>query len=254
MSLEGLDRLAAIGQSLLDSHNPLETHSEFNIWVSQVSDWLNVRCPDSGLSADWAAQGNSNLVVGGEYYSDQMTWSLFYMKVQGRLAWLSRLPNRIKLERLAAPAMAQNEAKKTERKDIKLQTVSHAYVDHGRINELKGVKSPNFDLAKVVRLCEEINVCFVGECYLAIIVLTRALLDHVPPIFQCQSFSEVANNYSGAKSFRDAMRSLDTSSRKIADHYLHSQVRKTESLPNVTQIDFSNVIDFLLAEVVRVLK
>ncbi len=254
MSLEGLDRLTAVGQSLLDSHDPSQTHSEFNYWISQVSDWLNENYPNSGLSADWAAQGDSNLVVGGGYYDDPTSWSIFRMRVQARLRWLGQLPFKIQLARLSAPAIAQNEAKQTGRKEIKLQTVSRAYVDPDRINELKKLKNPKFDLAKIVRLCEEINVCFAGECYLAIIVLTRALLDHVPPIFQCRSFGEVANNYAGARSFKEAMQHLDTSSRKIADHYLHGQVRNTESLPNVTQIDFSNDIDFLLAEVARVLK
>ena len=50
------------------------------------------------------------------------------------------------------------------------------------------------------------------------------------------------------------MANLETSSRKIADHYLHAQIRQSEALPNVTQIDFSNAVDFLLAEIVRVLK
>lgn len=254
MSLEGLDQLTAIGQSLLDSHHPSKTHSEFNCWISQVSDWLNENYPNSGLSADWAAQGDSNLVVGGGYYDDPTSWSIFRTRVQARLRWLGQLPFKIQLARFSAPAIVQNEAKQIGRKEIKLQTVSREYVDPDRINELKKIKNSKFDLAKIVRLCEEINVCFAGECHLAIIVLTRALLDHVPPIFQCRSFGEIANNYAGVRSFKEAMKHLDTSSRKIADHYLHGQVRNTESLPNVTQIDFSNDIDFLLAEVARVLK
>ena len=81
--------------------------------------------------------------------------------------------------------------------------------------------------------------------------LTRAIIDHVPPIFGCKSFAEVTNNYGGTKSFKEAMANLETSSRKIADHYLHGQIRKSESLPNVTQIDFSNNIDLLLGEIDR---
>lgn len=254
MSLDGLDQLTAQGQELLDSHDAVHTHSDFNHWVSDVSNWLNESFPNSGLSADWCAQGDSNLVVGGGYYNDPTSWSIFRMRVQARLRWLGQLPSKIKLARLSAPAIAQNEAKQSGRKEIKLQTVSRAYVDPDRINELKALPNPKFDLAKVIRLCEEINVCFAGECYMAIIVLTRGLLDHVPPIFNCKTFSEVANNYSGTRSFREAMQHLDTSSRKIADHYLHGQIRAAESLPNVTQIDFSNDIDFLLAEVARLLK
>jgi hypothetical protein len=50
------------------------------------------------------------------------------------------------------------------------------------------------------------------------------------------------------------MQRLDESSRRIADQHLHCQIRKTEVLPNKTQVDFRNDIDFLLAEVARLLK
>ena len=47
---------------------------------------------------------------------------------------------------------------------------------------------------------------------------------------------------------------LDSSSRKIADAFLHTQIRSKEVLPNSTQIDFSNDLDVLLSEIYRTLK
>ena len=79
-------------------------------------------------------------------------------------------------------------------------------------------------------------------------------MDHVPPIFGCKKFSEVANNYAGAKSFKESMLNLENSSRKISDQYLHVQVRASETLPTVRQVDFSNDLDVLLGEIVRILK
>lgn len=253
MPLDGLDKLVSRGQRLLDEHEPVQAHSEFNYWVNEVSRWLSGKFPDSGLTADWAAQGDSNLVMGGGYYDDPSSWSIFRMRVQGRLRWLGNLPLKLQITNLSAPAQVQNEAKQQGRKEIKLNTVSRAYVDPDRINELKAITSDNFDLSKLVRLCEELNICFAGECYLSMVMLTRAILDHVAPIFQLSKFSEIANNYSGAKSFKEAMQNLENSSRKISDYYLHSQIRKSETLPNVTQIDFSNNLDFLLAEITRIL-
>ena len=252
MPLTGMDKLVAKGQCLLDEHDPVDTHSAFNYWVSETSRWLNDLYPDSGLSAKWAAQGNSPLVMGGGYHDDPLTWSRFRMMVQGRLQWLGNLPLELKISQLSAPAKAQNEAKQSGRKEIKLNTTSRAYVDPDRINKLKAISSDDFDLSKLVRLCEELNICFAGECYLSMVMLTRAILDHVPPVFSCSSFSEVANNYSGSKSFKSVMLHLDNTSRKISDHYLHTQIRNSEMLPNVTQIDFSNDLDFLLAEILRV--
>lgn len=85
-------------------------------------------------------------------------------------------------------------------------------------------------------------------------MLVRSILDHVPPEFSCKSFSEVANNYAGSKSFKQSMAHLENSSRKIADAHLHTQIRKTESLPNKTQVNFTNDLDVLLAEIARILR
>jgi hypothetical protein len=89
---------------------------------------------------------------------------------------------------------------------------------------------------------------------LALAALVRTVLDHVPPVFGYKSFSEIANSHAGGKSFKESMNHLDSSARKIADQYLHAQVRNSEVLPNIVQVDFSNDLDVLLAEIVRVLK
>jgi hypothetical protein len=118
------------------------------------------------------------------------------------------------------------------------------YVDLTRIEQLKSLDSSSFDFAKLVRLCEELNTCYANECYFAVAMLVRAVLDHVPPVFDCKGFGEVANT--SGKSFKDSMVHLENSSRKIADAHLHGQIRKRESLPNKTQVNFANDIDVLL--------
>jgi len=92
-----------------------------------------------------------------------------------------------------------------------------------------------YDLSRLIRLCEEINLSFSSKCYFSVILLIRALLDHIPPIFQYRNFTEVANNYGrGGKSFKESMERLENSSRKLADGYLHIQIRNKEILPNST--------------------
>ena len=128
------------------------------------------------------------------------------------------------------------------------------YIDKSRLQELINITATRFDLSRLMEILEELNICYKNHCYISVITLTRALLDHVPPIFSCKSFSEVTNNVAGSKSFKESMKHLEDSSRKIADQHLHTQVRKRESLPNRTQVNFSNDIDVLLSELVRVLK
>lgn len=122
-----------------------------------------------------------------------------------------------------------------------------------RIAELRALSSAQFDFRKLVRLCEELNIAFQEECYFATAMLTRCLLDHVPPIFGKTTFSEVANNYSaGGKSFKEAMHHLESAARKVADAHLHMIIRKSETLPTAQQVNFSSQLDVLLSEIVRI--
>lgn len=127
------------------------------------------------------------------------------------------------------------------------------FVDSKRIKELKKIKNNQFDLQRLIKMIEELNDAFSSNNCISVILLTRAIIDHVPPIFGCNNFSEVANNYKGAKSFKEAMLYLNSSSRKIADAYLHIKIRRKETLPNKTQVNFSNDLDVLLAEITRIL-
>jgi hypothetical protein len=135
-------------------------------------------------------------------------------------------------------------------------TITHVsdYVNIQRIDELRCVNGTSYDLSKLVRMCEEINICYSSDAYFATLMLVRSILDHISPIFKCKAFSEIANNYNGGKSFKEAMQRLENTSRKIADSYLHSHIRNSESLPNSTQVKFDSELDFLLAEIYRILK
>jgi integrase len=134
------------------------------------------------------------------------------------------------------------------------QTERKVFVEQQRIDKLRKIKSDDFDLTRLIQLCEELNGCAEGGWYLAISMLIRAIMDHVPPIFGYKNFAEVVNNYSGGKSFKQQMEHLENSSRKIADRHLHTPIRNKEDLPTYAQIDFKSDIDVLLSEIVRVLK
>ena len=131
---------------------------------------------------------------------------------------------------------------------------STVFIDPVRIAELKSLTASKFDVSRVVQYCVELDSSYRNGCYLAVSALTRALMDHVPPVFDCNGFAEIANNYGGSKSFKTSMKHLSSSARAIGDSHLHTQIRKTEVLPTATQVNFANDLDVLLAEVVRILK
>jgi len=130
-------------------------------------------------------------------------------------------------------------------------TNEFSLIADSRLDELRALTSPQFDFRKLIRLCEELNTAYQQECYFATAMLTRAVLDHVPPIFGKQEFDEVASNY-GGKSFKGTMHHLQNASRNVADGHLHQQVRKTETLPTAQQVNCGQQLDVLLQEIVRV--
>ena len=137
--------------------------------------------------------------------------------------------------------------------NTKTNNTSEDYINSSRLDELKNTENSHFDLSRLIRLCEEINYAHQNNCFMTIAMLLRAIIDHVPPIFSLNKFSEVVNNYSGSKSFKELMASFEKSSRKIADSHLHTHIRSKESLPTFTQVNFSPQLDCLLSEIIRIL-
>lgn len=132
------------------------------------------------------------------------------------------------------------------------QAPGETYVSPKLITELRDIKGGAFDMTRLAEFCRELNVTAAGKANLATTMLVRAILDHVPPALGCASFAEVVSNYSGSKSFKDHMRHLDSSSRKIADGSLHTRIRRRESVPTDIEVDFRSAIGELVREVLRV--
>lgn len=126
------------------------------------------------------------------------------------------------------------------------------YVSLSRINEIRAISSPSWDLKRLIRLCEEINSSFAAGNYLATGMLLRAVADHIPPIFGAGNFGQYASSIA-SRSLKGSMEHLQGSLRNIADSLLHEKVRRKEVLPTASQVDFRQDLDVLLGEVVRVL-
>jgi hypothetical protein len=142
-----------------------------------------------------------------------------------------------------------------EREKIKQTIIENAtdFVNQKRIKELNSIDSEDFDLKKLIKFCNELNDNYSNGNYFSVAMLGRSIINHVPPVFGFTKFNEVTNNY-GGKSFKASMNHLNVSMKNIADNFLHETVRKKEILPNSTQVNFSQDLDVLLAELVRVLQ
>jgi hypothetical protein len=233
-----MDKLKTL-RKLEDLRNIVDQQKGFN----SKSDFL-----------EWAAKIEPLLAFNPSYQSN---FSYDLSMIHAPISSLTATPLADRMRTTLRQAIEQLKHERDtadEPQPIKTSNSNKDYVHPDRMKELRQVSSDKFDLCKLLRFCEELNECYRTESILSIIMLTRALIDHVPPLFGCKNFNEVANNYNGTKSFKESMERLNASSRKIADQHLHTPIRKSESIPTMNQANFSNDIDVLLAEVYRILK
>jgi len=126
------------------------------------------------------------------------------------------------------------------------------YIAAARLENLRKLQSPQFDIRRLVRMCEEINSSWQHGNLIAVAALTRILLDHVPPIFGHPTFVQVTANAS--RSLKAIFEALEQNSRKISDSLIHQTIRKKETLPTEQMVNCSQNMDVLLAELIRVIE
>ncbi len=127
------------------------------------------------------------------------------------------------------------------------------YLDKYTLLRLIKIESKNFDLSRLIALCNELDDNYSLENYHSCVMLLRAILDHIPPIFGKTSFDDVCAQY-GGRSFKDIMRPLNETAKKIGDNYLHTQISKKVVVITKTQVDFQANLDMLLNEAAIILE
>lgn len=128
-----------------------------------------------------------------------------------------------------------------------------AYIDKNTLLRLIKIENKNFDLNRLISFCNELNDNYSLENYHSCAMLLRAILDHIPPIFDRKNFDDVCAQY-GGKSFKDIMRPLNETAKKIGDDYLHTQISKKVLATTKTQVNFQANLDTLLNEVAAILE
>jgi hypothetical protein len=123
------------------------------------------------------------------------------------------------------------------------------FIDDETLRELRSKASSSFDIRKLVRFCEEINDSYARGNYLASALLIRAVMNHVPPIFGCGTFSEVTAQ--AGRSLKTIFERLEDSARPIADLHTHALIRKKEQLPTKHQVEpYKACFELLIQEVI----
>ena len=128
-----------------------------------------------------------------------------------------------------------------------------AYIDKNTLLRLSRIENDDFDLSKLIALCNELNDNYSLKNYHSCAMLLRAMVDHIPPIFRKTSFADVCLQHEG-RSFKNIMKPLNDTAKKIGDDYLHTQISKKVLAVTKTQVSFQANLDVLLNEVAAILE
>ena len=120
------------------------------------------------------------------------------------------------------------------------------------VERLQDVHSGRFDIAFLVRLCEEINSCFAHGNIVATALMMRTVLNYVPPVFGHNNFKEVAAH--SKRSHRDNFVHLENGLRKIADSLGHGTIANSSVYPSTSQVaPYKPQFEMLLNQVCDIL-
>lgn len=127
------------------------------------------------------------------------------------------------------------------------------FIDNSIIDRLRQKVTTNFDTQKLIKYLEEINYNYQAENFLTCAILTRAVLNYIPPIFSQTNFRNVVSNHSTNPYTRknDNFDTLEQGMRKIGDLHNHDMIKKTESIPTKNQIEpYKPQFEYLLNEII----
>lgn len=137
-----------------------------------------------------------------------------------------------------------------KRYNFEAQEQSTVYVNQEIIEDFIK-KQDGFNYKKLIRLLGELNSNLaVGYPYSSS-MLIRAILDHIPPLLGCNSFEEVADNYSWPRTDKEYMKRL-LDFKNDADDALHRQISKDQDLLEMDNLPNSNRVNRLLQECLKV--
>jgi hypothetical protein len=246
-----LDQLSLEGSEILKLRSSTaEASKRCANWISNVAEYLVSHYPNSGYVPEWLSLDGRQLNTDHPQAVIDLNWPPFAAAIQARLSWLGNLPSKFSLDCALGKSFTQTI--KLQDSQSSHQSLKKPLIDYRRISELKSLRHDKYPLDKLIAVCEEINECFVNDCYYAVISLTRMIVDYVPPIFDQPNFESVVSQ--SQKSAKAVLEKLSGVAKHLADIHLHKQATSSESHPTSAQVDFSAPLDYLLQMICERLK
>lgn len=124
---------------------------------------------------------------------------------------------------------------------IKLKTLLTArnnYIDPRLIAALR--KCSEKPPVKLIEHCVSLNNSYKNKNYTTVAIVIRGVLDYIPTVFGFANTVQVYSELQGKKTFKEALKLLDQTTRNLADDGLHSPARKDETL-KVSKLTLDNL-------------
>lgn len=207
-----------------------------NIFIEEI---------ENSVNNIWGTEAYQNLKNELQSYFSSNSVYAKNIKEERRILWEEAL----KKVRLKLTAIRSDLEQK-----IRLETlINNNFIEESIIINLRAVSNPNFDLRKLIQFCEELNSNYKTNNFLSCILILRAVLNYVPPIFGYHSFAQVVSQ--SGRSLKDIFGVLENECRKVADLHTHLPISKNESLPTKNQIEpFKVQFEILIVEIYKTLK
>ena len=95
----------------------------------------------------------------------------------------------------------------------KFKNNSNVFIDENIIIKFEDLIDPKFDTIKLLQYLKEVNRSYKEGDFLSCILLLRAVLNYVPPVFGHSTFSQVVSQ--SGRSLKEIFSFLEEGLRKI---------------------------------------
>jgi hypothetical protein len=127
------------------------------------------------------------------------------------------------------------------------------FLDSNLIADFKSLINPQFDPKKLIVYFEELNKNYRAGNVISCILLIRAVLNYVPPVFGQTTFIQVISQC--GRSLKDIFDPLEQGIRKIADLHTHQLISNNETCPTLNQIEsYKPQFEVLVSEIWKKIK
>lgn len=138
---------------------------------------------------------------------------------------------------------------------IELKKENHGnFFDENLLMQLSSKTNPNFDFSKLIKFCYETNANYSQGNFLSALILLRAILNHIPPIFGSTAFQNLVTTYNINRRIgkNEIFDNLQNGMRKFGDFHNHDVIKRVEVLPSKNQIEpFKPSFEYLIQEIIK---